>query len=177
MRAAFFLITVALLLPSPDALADVGHRRAVTPDEAGSKSGSKDAYGRPGDTHRATRTVEIEASDDMRYTPSTIAIAQGETVRIVVKNTGRVPHELVLGSLAEVKAHAEMMRTHPGMAHDEPNQIMVEPGGTRELLWNFSHAGKVDFACTIPGHLEAGMKGVVVVDRQVSDPRASAARP
>lgn len=177
MRTAVFLVTLNLMLASPGLFADVGHARAVPPEEAASRSGSEDAYGTPGDRHRATRTIEIEASDDMRYTPATIAVAQGETVRIVVKNTGQVPHELVLGSLAEVKEHAEMMRTHPGMAHDEPNQVMVEPGRTRKLVWHFSRAGKFDFACTIPGHLEAGMKGMVVVDRPSFDPRASAARP
>jgi len=176
MRTTVFLVTFALMLPSPGLLADVGHGPAVPPDEAASRSDGEDAYGTPGDRHRATRTIEIEASDDMRYTPATIAIAQGETVRIVVNNTGQVPHELVLGSLAEAKEHAEMMRTHPGMAHDEPNQVMIEPGRTGELVWHFSHAGKFDFACTIPGHLEAGMKGIVIVNRKSSDSRVSAAR-
>jgi uncharacterized cupredoxin-like copper-binding protein len=90
-------------------------------------------------------------------------VKRGETVRFVVKNTGKVAHELVLGSMKELKAHAELMRKHPGMEHEEPNQAFVKPGETREIVWQFTRAGTVDFACTVPGHFEAGMTGRVVV--------------
>ncbi|MCZ7563766.1 MAG: cupredoxin family protein [Burkholderiales bacterium] len=141
------LSALALSLPAL-VLADAGHG----PE-----------FGKPGDPKKVSRTIEITSGDDMRYRPAEIAVKRGETVRFVVKNTGKVAHELVLGSMKELKAHAELMRKHPGMEHEEPNQAFVNPGETREIVWQFTRAGTVDFACTVPGHFEAGMTGKVVV--------------
>ena len=83
----------------------------------------------------------------------------------MVKNTGKLPHELVLGDVQSLKEHAEMMRRHPDMEHADPNMVKVAPGGTGTLIWKFTEAGTVEFACLIPGHYEAGMKGSVRVNR------------
>jgi uncharacterized cupredoxin-like copper-binding protein len=121
------------------------------------------AIGWPGDPAKVTRTVEVTMSDSMRFTPSEIPARAGETVRFFVKNMGRVRHEMVMGTMADLKAHAAEMQKMPGMAHAEPNMITVAPGAVGELVWTFDRAGTVDFACTIPGHLEAGMVGKVTV--------------
>lgn len=44
-------------------------------------------------------TIEITMDDTMRYTPSEINVNTGETVRFFIKNLGKMPHELVLGSM------------------------------------------------------------------------------
>lgn len=41
--------------------------------------------------------------------------------------------------------------------------VSVAPGQSGEIIWHFTKAGKVDFACLQPGHFDAGMKGVVNV--------------
>jgi uncharacterized cupredoxin-like copper-binding protein len=46
------------------------------------------------------------------------------------------------------------------MDHDA---VTVEPRQTGDLVWRFSHAGILDFACLQPGHFEAGMKGTITV--------------
>ena len=104
-------------------------------------------------------------SDAMRYTPSSIVVKRGETIRFRVKNTGQIKHEMVLGSLAELKEHAKTMAKFPDMEHDDPNAISVEPGKTGELVWRFTKAGKFDFGCLVPGHFEAGMQGKIAVRR------------
>ena len=48
-------------------------------------------------------------NDAMRFTPSSIAVKQGETIRLVVKNSGKLKHELVLGTEKELKEHYEQM--------------------------------------------------------------------
>ena len=50
-----------------------------------------------------------------------------------------------------------------GMAHDDPNSVLVEPGKTGELTWTFSQAGNLEFACNVPGHYQAGMVGKLTV--------------
>jgi uncharacterized cupredoxin-like copper-binding protein len=121
-------------------------------------------YGVPGEAAQVSRTIEVQAADSMRYSPAAITVQRGETIKFVVKNTGKLPHELVLGDAPSLKEHAEMMRRHPDMEHDDPNMVKVAPGDTGTLIWKFTEAGKVDFACLIPGHYEAGMKGSIRVN-------------
>ena len=99
----------------------------------------------------------------MRFSPDHIQVKRGETIRFVVRNNGKVKHEMVLGSPAELKEHAALMRKFPEMEHADPNQVAVEPGQTGELVWRFTRSGKFDFACLQPGHFEAGMVGKVAV--------------
>ena len=138
---------------------------AHTAQAAGQHAGGHDesAIGEPGKAARVTRTVRIDMSDAMRYTPSSINARQGETIRFVVKNSGRVKHELVLGTEAELKEHYEVMKKFPEMEHADANMVTVAPGKTGEVIWRFTKAGKIDFACLQPGHYDAGMKGAVAV--------------
>jgi len=129
-----------------------------------SASGSHDdAIGKPGVAATATRTVEVDMTDSMRFTPSDISVKKGETVRFVVRNSGRLKHELVLGTAQELKSHYGAMMKNPEMEHAEPNMVTLAPGMTGEVVWQFTKAGKVDFGCLQPGHYDAGMKGVVNV--------------
>ncbi|NHI00668.1 plastocyanin/azurin family copper-binding protein [Oceanimonas sp. MB9] len=119
--------------------------------------------GRPGQAAEISRTIAVDMNDDMRFTPARIEVKAGETVRFFVSNRGRLEHELVLGNLVMLQQHAEMMREMPHMDHAEPNMISLKPGQKGGLVWHFDQAGTVDFACLIPGHMEAGMKGQVSV--------------
>ena len=123
------------------------------------------ALGKPGDPRKVTRNVNVEMNDAMRFRPDSIRVKRGETIRFIVRNTGKVKHEMVLGTIKELKEHAEMMRKFPEMEHADPNQVSVEPGMTGELVWRFTRAGTFDFACLVPGHFEAGMVGKVRVGR------------
>ena len=120
-------------------------------------------FGRQGDPKKAVRTVSIDMSDQMRFTPAEVSVVQGETVRFVVANKGELLHEMVIGTEKDLAAHAEMMRKHPGMAHDDPWMVHVKAGGRQEFTWQFTKPGTFAFACLIPGHFEAGMKGRIVV--------------
>jgi uncharacterized cupredoxin-like copper-binding protein len=129
--------------------------RAISTDEM--------PFGREGDPKKAARTVNIDLSDAMRFSPAELSVKRGETVRFRVKNSGKVMHEMVLGTMADLKAHAEMMRKHPGMEHDEPYMAHVAPGKTGTIVWQFTKAGEFHYGCLVPGHFEAGMVGKVIV--------------
>lgn len=120
-------------------------------------------FGREGDPAKATRTIRLDMSDAMRFTPADLTVRRGETVRLVAVNKGQVLHEMVLGTADELKKHAEMMKKFPGMEHDEPHMAHVKPGKSGEIVWQFTQAGVFQFACLIPGHFEAGMVGKVTV--------------
>ena len=123
------------------------------------------ALGKPGDVKKVTHTVEVGMNDTMRFSPDKIAAKRGETIRFVVKNNGKLKHEMVLGTVKELKEHAALMRKFPDMEHADPNQVSVEPGKTAELIWQFTKDGTFDFACLQAGHFEAGMVGKVIVRR------------
>ena len=130
---------------------------------SGGHGGPEMATGQPGQMADVDRRIEVRMDDRMRFEPSSIDVKAGETVRFRVTNAGDQPHEMVIGSIEDLKAHAEEMRQHPGMAHDEPNMIQLDPGKSGDLVWRFTQAGQIDFACLLPGHLEAGMKGRIDV--------------
>lgn len=130
-------------------------------------------WGIAGDAAQATRTIEVAMSDAMRFTPDRIEVRQGETIRFVIRNTGKVMHEFVLGTKKVLDEHAALMKRFPNMEHDEPYMAHVAPGGAGEIVWTFNRAGDFDFACLIPGHYEAGMVGKVkvVARRAAGGPR------
>lgn len=125
--------------------------------------GKTDAIGKPGKASNVTRTVNIDMNDAMRFTPSSIEAKHGETIKFIVKNSGEIKREMTIGSMKDLIAHAEQMKKNPGMEHDEPNTASVAPGKSGEIIWQFTTAGKVDFACLEPGHFDAGMKGAINV--------------
>lgn len=132
--------------------------------------------GSPGDPDEVTRSIEVDMSDEMRFRPDRISVERGETIRFVVRNVGKLKHEMVLGTIEELKEHAELMRKFPEMEHEDPNQVGVEPGGTGELIWKFGRGGAFDFACLLPGHYEAGMAGKILVSSDAS-PKTGGAPP
>jgi len=122
-----------------------------------------EAIGKPGVAAKVSRTVQIDMSDAMRFTPGNFSFKRGETIRFVVKNSGKVKHEFNLGTEAALKEHYALMLKFPEMEHSDPNVASVEPGKTGEVIWKFTKAGTVSFACLHPGHYEAGMKGTIKV--------------
>ena len=130
---------------------------------AASLAAKEEAFGRPGAVKDIARTVAIRTTDAMRFDPATLAIRTGETLRLRIHNEGKLPHEFVLGTQAEIAEHAEMMRKMPGMGHADPHSVRVAPGQSGEIVWKFDRAGKFLYACLIPGHWEAGMQGTITV--------------
>ncbi len=111
----------------------------------------------------ASRTINIDMADTMRFTPASILVKRGETVRFVLRNKGQVLHEMVIGTKKDLAEHAELMKKHPNMEHDEPYMAHVSPGKQETMTWQFTKAGEFYFACLIPGHFEAGMIGKILV--------------
>jgi len=159
MRKIILLAVSLVYLGATFADGDATHTRKETRHLAVEEH----AFGREGDPKKVTRTVRVGMSDTMRFTPSELTVERGQTVKFVVRNNGKVMHEMVIGTMAELKEHAAMMQKHPGMEHDEPYMAHVLPGMTKAIVWQFTKAGEYYFGCLVPGHLEAGMVGQVRV--------------
>ncbi|MBT2341748.1 MULTISPECIES: copper-resistant cuproprotein CopI [Pseudomonas] len=145
-------------------------------------------FGQPAPAAKAGRSIEV-VMGDMTFKPGALEIKAGETVRFVLINKGQLLHEFNLGNTAmhaahqqemlkmqqggqltatamrQEMAHGAMDHDQAGMRHDDPNSVLVEPGKTAELTWTFTKAARLEFACNIPGHYQAGMKGDLTVSQ------------
>lgn len=129
------------------------------------------AAGQTGSSAAVSRSVTIGMHDAMRFSPARLTVRRGQTVQFDVANEGQVLHELVLGSAAEIAQHRRAMRQDPGMAHQAPYMVHVAPGQRGTLVWQFSSPGVFEFACLLPGHYEAGMRGTVTVSDSAASTR------
>ncbi len=112
------------------------------------------------------RTVAITVKDQS-FEPNSLSVNAGETIRFVVTNTSALDHEFVLGDAASQAAHRQAMAAMAGMAMDHShakNTLTLKPGQKGTLIWHFTTAGPIEFDCNIPGHYEAGMRGVVTLN-------------
>lgn len=145
-------------------------------------------FGQPAPAAKANRSIEV-VMGDMTFNPGALEVKKGETVRFVLINKGQLFHEFNLGNAAMHAEHQQQMQQmqqaghltptamkagvehgamghdQAGMGHDDPNSVLVEPGKTAELTWTFTQATRLEFACNVPGHYQAGMKGVLTVSQ------------
>jgi uncharacterized cupredoxin-like copper-binding protein len=158
-----------------------GHGKAKAVDYS---KAEETPFGRAGDPKKAKRTIRVAMADSMQFAVASapeqrttdvragnaphamsgdIVVRRGETVRFIVRNDGKLMHEMVIGTMKDLKDHAELMRKHPGMEHDEPYMAHVAPGKQGEIVWQFTRAGEFHYACLVPGHMEAGMISKITV--------------
>ena len=137
-------------------------------DGHGHGGGHSFSFGSPADASEADRTIRVTARDTMEFEPEAVSIAEGTTVRFVVDNVGQLQHSFTLATPTRQKEHEEEMQ---GMSMDrmaghmdgDPNGIVVQSGETESITWRFTEATTIEFACHIPGHYPAGMKGSINV--------------
>jgi uncharacterized cupredoxin-like copper-binding protein len=125
--------------------------------------------GKPGDAAKATRTVEIVATENA-FSLKSLQVKDGETVRFIIRNDGFEPHEFLIGTAGEHAEHLKMMKAMieqqkksggaTAMPHHDSG-VMVHPGETATFVWTFARTAGLQFACDIPGHYEDGMHGPV----------------
>jgi azurin len=123
------------------------------------------------------RTVELVATDNMRFSTGTIEARPGETLRVVVRSQGQMPkvamaHNFVLlapgtdpGSFANEGAmHRGSDFIAPGLAGRViAKTAMAGAGESVEVTFTVPGPGSYPFVCTFPGHVVAGMTGTLVV--------------
>lgn len=100
---------------------------------------------------------------EMEYAPANIEVKRGEQIRFLIRNAGQDDHEFLLATTEENLRHAEQMKAHPHMQHDDPNAVRLTPNKSAEIVWKFTKSGTFEYSCLIPGHREGGMIGKVTV--------------
>ena len=142
-------------------------------------AGSMNAIGTKGKASDVNKVILVNMHDNY-YEPSKIEIKKGETVKFVVKNKGELVHEfniatkkmhikhqpemmmlveneIILSDKIDKKKMMEMAKKNPSMAHSHSNSVLLSPGESADLIWKFTNSVKIEAACNVPGHYEAGM--------------------
>ena len=142
-------------------------------------AGSMNAIGTKGKASDVNKVIVVNMYDNY-YEPSKIEIKKGETVKFVVKNKGELVHEfniatktmhlkhqpemmmlveneIILSDKIDKKKMMEMAKKNPSMLHSHSNSVLLSPGESADLIWKFTNSVKIEAACNVPGHYEAGM--------------------
>ena len=142
-------------------------------------AGSMNAIGTKGKASDVNKVIVVNMYDNY-YEPSKIDIKKCETVKFVVKNKGELVHEfniatktmhlkhqpemmmlveneIILSDKIDKKKMMEMAKKNPSMAHSHSNSVLLSPGESADLIWKFTNSVKIEAACNVPGHYEAGM--------------------
>ena len=124
------------------------------------------------------RTVELTASDTMKYDKAEITAKPGETLRVVLKNAGTMPKLVAAHNFVLLKAgsDAAAFSTAAFNARDTDfippalktsviaNTGLAGPGETVEITFKVpAKAGNYPYLCSFAGHFALGMKGMLVV--------------
>lgn len=122
------------------------------------------ACGGAGGNASADRTVDVTMRD-IAYTPTSIDVKQGETIRFHFTNTGKLVHDAFIGDAKEQNKHEASMRDESGDGHHMhgSDAITLEPGDDADLVHTFKKAGTYFVGCHEEGHYDAGMRITVNV--------------
>ena len=122
--------------------------------------------------HPALATVKWDVAkeivvdlDDDNYVPGEIVLKRGMAYRLRLKNIGVKAHDMVGGSFFEEDAIAlKMVNTKVGrVTADHINSVYIRPKNEAEVWFVALKVGEFSFFCSIPGHREAGMEGIVKI--------------
>lgn len=89
------------------------------------------------------RVITIDASE-FNFSEPTITITAGETVRVVVNNTGEMKHDWTVEG--------------EGIATD-----IIESGGSASVEFVVNTPGEYDTSCSVGDHKTRGMVGKLIV--------------
>ncbi|MGJ5619092.1 cupredoxin domain-containing protein [Sulfitobacter sp. MF3-043] len=166
MKYVLSAIVLAITLVQPLWAAD--GPPPVNPDTNHHSEADTQEIGRPGRPDDVTRTIEVRLYDTqsgrMIFEPRGLYVKTGTTVRFKIVNVGLVEHEFFVGNPHQISEHRKWMQDNPDMEHSGPNSVSLQRGQSGEVLWAFDTPGPVDFACLVPGHFEAGMRGLIIVN-------------
>lgn len=118
-------------------------------------------------TNLPESTVTVIAKD-MSFAPGEIHMDSNKTVKLILQNNGTVVHDLMIKNLdtrfaSEVHEHNHDHRHHTGKP-EIGGQIHVAaaPGEVSSTDVELK-PGRFEYYCSVPGHRQAGMVGLLIV--------------
>ena len=142
--------------------------------------------GEKGKQNEVTREIVVKMYDNY-YVPDSFEVNKNETIKFTVENMGELVHEyniatkemhikhqpemqkmvemeILLADKIDKEKMKEMAKKDHAMAHKHANSLLLEPKEKGEIIWKFSSSAKLEIACNVPGHYEAGMVAKITQD-------------
>ena len=129
-------------------------------------------------TAMAQRTIEMDGTDNMKFSVTNIEAEAGEEITIVLTTKSQLPkmamaHNVVVidkdANLDEVAMASMQARDNDYVAPEYKEQIVAATGlagGGETVEVTFTvpeEPGDYPYICSFPGHYQAGMKGMLEV--------------
>ncbi len=115
------------------------------------------------------RVIEVR-TEDFRFVPDTITVKVGETIRLKLENYDPVLHDYTTDEAefiileASGASHGDHDVDTEAQVSLQPLHIAAEANEHGELVFEATDAGEYVFYCSVPGHVEAGMVGKVIIE-------------
>ncbi len=107
------------------------------------------------------QVVELTLTE-LQFTPAAVKVQKGRPVELRLKNAGTAEHDFVLmGMPATDIQNAEFGHVHGGAGTIAGH---VVPGQTTIVRFTPTQAGEWRFYCSVTGHRQAGMQGLITVN-------------
>ncbi len=127
-----------------------------TPEATPQATGSPTATGSPATTGCSVdaTVIKIEETVTLRMVPSSVDVVAGQKVCFEVTNTAGFTHNFYVGPTSDIEA-----RNKTDAVAGTPDFT----SGTQTVEFTPTGSGPFEYACWIPTHLEAGMKGSIIL--------------
>jgi azurin len=124
------------------------------------------------------RTIDIIATDDMKYSVTTITAKPGEQLRVRLAARGKLPKVAMAHNFVLLKIGTDILKLlKDGAPSRETDFIppammgnvlartpMAGAGDAVQVVFTApAKPGKYPYICTFAGHYQAGMKGTLIV--------------
>jgi azurin len=133
------------------------------------------------DAEDPVRTIDILATDDMKYSVTEIAAEPGEQIRIRLVSKGVIPKVAMAHNVVFLKLDTDIdtllkeggpYRENDFIPPSMSGQVIAKtalagPGERVQVTFTVpTTPGEYPFICTFAGHYQAGMKGTLIVGSQ-----------
>lgn len=105
----------------------------------------------------------------MSFAPTQVTATVAQPITVVFVNEGAVEHDWVVMNVpvrdvqATVEGTGGTHQTRTGDGSTPSIHVAAMPGERGEVRFTAERAGRYTVVCTVPGHKEAGMMGMLTV--------------
>lgn len=110
-----------------------------------------------------TQEIVIKIHEtNFSYDPEKIVLKKGQQVRLMLTNNDTIEHDIeIMDFPATIKTEVK----HEGhQARDVDFHLHANPKSKTEAVFTPLEKGTYEFYCTIPGHKDSGMTGIIMVN-------------
>jgi uncharacterized cupredoxin-like copper-binding protein len=111
--------------------------------------------------------IEVKAGPGIEFTTKSITLTKGQKVALTMNNIDDSSlHDFTVDQIPakDVKASGGASHNMNDMNRKGPTlHVAANPGKSANIQFTPTEAGEYSFYCTVPGHREGGMTGIITV--------------